>query len=92
MAQLPHIAMLCHEDKNRLQSIVLDQLLPLVVKCLADNDNLVKKKMFLALLITSEQCRQVICTYGAVFWARFAITFAVTSPSHGVYSKVHFCY
>jgi hypothetical protein len=55
MAQLPHIAMLCHEDENRLQSIVLDHLLPLVVKCLADNDNLVRKEMFLLLLIMSEQ-------------------------------------
>jgi hypothetical protein len=68
MAQLPHIAMLCHEDKNRLQSIVLDHLLPLVVKCLADNDNLVRKEMFLGLLIMSEQHRQVICTYRAVRW------------------------
>jgi len=50
MAQLPHIAMLCHEDKNRLQSIVLDHLLPLVVKCLADNDNLVRKERFLLYL------------------------------------------
>jgi hypothetical protein len=46
MAQLPHIAMLCHEDKDRLHPLVLDHLLPLVVKCLADNDNLVRKNMF----------------------------------------------
>jgi hypothetical protein len=42
MTQLPHIAMLCHEDKNRLHSLVLDRLLPLVVKHLADNDSLVR--------------------------------------------------
>jgi hypothetical protein len=42
MTQLPHIAMLCHEDKNRLHSLVLDHLLPLVIKCLADSDGLVR--------------------------------------------------
>ncbi|XP_021941543.1 serine/threonine-protein phosphatase 4 regulatory subunit 1-like isoform X4 [Zootermopsis nevadensis] len=55
MAQLPHIAMLCHEDKDRLQSVVLDHLLPLVVKCLADNDNLVRKMSQAALLVLMEQ-------------------------------------
>lgn len=42
MTQVPHIAMLCHEDKNRLRSLVLDHLLPLVVRHLADNDSLVR--------------------------------------------------
>jgi hypothetical protein len=64
----------------------------LVVKCLADNDNLVRKEMSLALLIMSEQHRQVICLYRAVRWNILAIKFAATSPSHGVHSKIHFCY
>jgi hypothetical protein len=42
MTQLPHIAMLCHEDKNRLHYLVLDHLLPLVVEHLADDDSLVR--------------------------------------------------
>ena len=39
MEQVPHIAMLCHEDKERLHSLILDHLLPLIVKYLADIDN-----------------------------------------------------
>jgi hypothetical protein len=42
MAQLPHIAMFCHEDTSRLHSLALGHFLPLVAKCLADNDNLVR--------------------------------------------------
>ncbi|XP_023712564.1 serine/threonine-protein phosphatase 4 regulatory subunit 1 isoform X3 [Cryptotermes secundus] len=55
MTQVPHIAMLCHEDKNRLRSLVLDHLLPLVVRHLGDNDSLVRKMSQAALLLLVKQ-------------------------------------
>ncbi|KAJ9584448.1 hypothetical protein L9F63_021202, partial [Diploptera punctata] len=55
MEQVPHIAMLCHEDKERLHSLILNHLLPLIVKYLADNDNQVRKTSQAALLVLMEQ-------------------------------------
>ncbi|XP_069692282.1 serine/threonine-protein phosphatase 4 regulatory subunit 1-like isoform X3 [Periplaneta americana] len=53
--QVPHIAIFCQEDSRRLYHIVVDYLLPLVVKYLADNDNQVRKTAQAALLVLMEQ-------------------------------------
>ncbi|XP_063232805.1 serine/threonine-protein phosphatase 4 regulatory subunit 1-like isoform X2 [Bacillus rossius redtenbacheri] len=55
MEHLPNIAMLCHEDKHRLQSLVVDDILPLVVRNLADSDNHVRKWSQEALMVLMEQ-------------------------------------
>ncbi|XP_068082283.1 serine/threonine-protein phosphatase 4 regulatory subunit 1 isoform X2 [Anabrus simplex] len=55
MEQVPHIAMLWQEDHNRLQSVMMDYLLPLVVKLLSDQDNQVRKTTQAALLVLMEQ-------------------------------------
>nr|CAD7425262.1 unnamed protein product [Timema monikensis] len=53
--QLPNIAMLCHEDKDRLHHLVADKLLPLVLKFLGDTDNQVCKSSQESLMVLIEQ-------------------------------------
>nr|CAD7392214.1 unnamed protein product [Timema cristinae] len=53
--QLPNIAMLCHEDKDRLHHLVADNLLPLVLKFLGDTDNQVCKSSQESLMVLIEQ-------------------------------------
>nr|CAD7442318.1 unnamed protein product [Timema bartmani] len=55
MEQLPNIAMLCHEDKDRLHHLVADKLLPLVLKFLGDTDNQVCKSSQESLMVLIEQ-------------------------------------
>ncbi|PSN40587.1 hypothetical protein C0J52_10368 [Blattella germanica] len=55
MEQVPHIAMLCREDAARLNFIVSDHLLPLIVKYLADSENQVRKTAQAVLLVLMEQ-------------------------------------
>ncbi|GLH16019.1 Serine/threonine-protein phosphatase 4 regulatory subunit 1 [Gryllus bimaculatus] len=39
MEQLPHIAMVCHEEREKLHFVVEECLLPLVIRFLGDSDN-----------------------------------------------------
>ncbi|GLH16017.1 Uncharacterized protein GBIM_20395 [Gryllus bimaculatus] len=55
MEQLPHIAMVCHEEREKLHFVVEECLLPLVIRFLGDSDNQMRKTTQAALLVLMEQ-------------------------------------
>ena len=55
MEQVPHIAMFCQEYKGKLDHVVPQHLLPMVVKFLTDVNNQVRKTSQAALLVLLEQ-------------------------------------
>ncbi|XP_034232649.1 serine/threonine-protein phosphatase 4 regulatory subunit 1-like isoform X2 [Thrips palmi] len=54
MDHIPHIAMLCHSEKEKLLYVV-DHLLPFVAKQLTDNDAQVRKAAQVTLLVLMDQ-------------------------------------
>ncbi|XP_038070184.1 serine/threonine-protein phosphatase 4 regulatory subunit 1-like isoform X2 [Patiria miniata] len=55
MEQIPHIAMLCQENRSFFPNTVQDYILPLVVRYLTDSNNQVRKTSQAALLVLLEQ-------------------------------------
>ncbi|KAK7793289.1 hypothetical protein R5R35_004991 [Gryllus longicercus] len=55
MEQLPHIAMVCYEEREKLHFVVEECLLPLVIRFLGDSDNQMRKTTQAALLVLMEQ-------------------------------------
>lgn len=55
MEQVPHIAMFCHEYRDRLYFTPSQYLLPIVIRYLSDQHNLVRKTSQAALLVLLEQ-------------------------------------
>ncbi|XP_022104336.1 serine/threonine-protein phosphatase 4 regulatory subunit 1-like isoform X2 [Acanthaster planci] len=55
MEQIPHIAMLCQENRGFFPNTVQDYILPLVVRYLTDTNNQVRKTSQAALLVLLEQ-------------------------------------
>ncbi|XP_033625553.1 serine/threonine-protein phosphatase 4 regulatory subunit 1-like isoform X2 [Asterias rubens] len=55
MEQIPHIAMLCQENRNFFPNTVQDYILPTVVRYLTDSNNQVRKTSQAALLVLLEQ-------------------------------------